>query len=187
MTGWQQSWRETTLRVSGVPKSEFALQVLSAWRRSTPVEPWTNNPLGMPAHGNNVPRALNTPYGLFTSMTAFSTAFNRFCQSRHGLAVVNVLAAGDSLTDAWREIHALKWPANATEEDYPATLLDMIESNYRDKMTRRQNASPKTAGVTRAAPAAHEAMRQQAAALTYAAGAFNDGSKAIGHIIRRFS
>ncbi len=187
MTGWQQSWRETTLRVADIPKSDFALQVLSAWRRSTPVEPWTYNPLGMPAHGNNVPRALNSPYGLFTSMTAFSSAFGKFTKTRHGLAVAGVLASGDSLAEAWREIHALGWPATTTEEDWPAALLDMIESDYRAKVTRRQDASPKTTGVTSASPAAHEAMRQQAAALHYAAGAFNSGAAAIQHIMRRLS
>jgi hypothetical protein len=182
---WASTWRSDTLRVAGIPKSQFALDVLSAWRRSTPVEPWTNNPLGMPARGNGVTAAFSTPYGVFTSVNHFATTFNRFMATRQGTPIRHILTAGDSLTDAWREIHAIGWPAVKTETDYPVVLLDMVETRYRDKLVTRQSGGRKSSGTTHAAPEVHEAMKRQARALTDTANAFSDGRTAIGHIIRR--
>jgi hypothetical protein len=102
-----------------------------------------------------------------------------------GTNLARVLYAGDELPEVWREIHKLKWPGNATETDYPCVLLDMLEDDYRKKMSTRTVANRKTVGSMPAAPAVHEAMRQQSYALTYASSAFKDGATAIAHIMRR--
>jgi hypothetical protein len=184
---WASTWRDDVLRISGIPKSQFALDVLSAWRKSTPVEPWTNNPLGMPARGNGVTQAFSTPYGVFGSVRHFATSFNRFLQTRQGESIKHILTVGDSMTDAWREIHAIDWPARNTETDYPVALLDRVEADYRAKVQRRSGGKQKSTGVAQAAPEVHVAMRQQARALTDAASAFSDGRQAIRHIIRRMN
>jgi hypothetical protein len=168
-----------------MPVSEFAVTVLTAWANSTPTQPWTNNPLGMPAHGNNVPRALNTPYALFPTMATFRDAFGRLLRTNRGASLADIVHAGDDLPAAWRAIHALGLPANQTETDYPASLLDMLEDDYRAKMATRPVAKRRTVGNGKARPEIHEAMRAQSYAVAYAARAFDNGSAAIAHIMRR--
>lgn len=185
MTRWSSGWKEATLRHAEIPVTDFATTVLTAWASSTPTQPWTNNPLGMPAHGNNVPRALNTPYGLFPTMGAFRQAFARLLKTNSGVSLSRVLAAGDDLPDAWRAIHALGFPANRTETDYPVTLLDMLEDDYRAKMATRPVAKRRTVGTGKARPEVHDAMRAQSYAIAYASRAFDNGSAAIAHIMRR--
>lgn len=184
MTGWASGWQEATLRASGIPVSQFALDVLSAWRKSTPVIPPTNNPLGMPARGNNAAPYLNTLYAAFPSITAFATAFKRFTASSKGAELLHVLVMGESLTDAYRAIHALGWPANRTETDYPSALLDMVEAKYRSKLQTRDVKSRKTTGIVQAPADVHAAVKQQAAMMHHAASTINDTSKAIGYIMR---
>jgi hypothetical protein len=187
MAGWPEGWRERVLRQTGVPKTQFALDVLSAWRQSTPTEPWTNNPLGMPARGSNVPRALDTQYGAFVTINAFADAFKHAMKLPQNQNLVHVLIAADSLTAAWREIHGLGWPANATETDYPAVLLDMVEQAFRDKINAVAKRERKTAGTQLASPAQHADIRSQGYALHHAAKHFADGKKAIDFIVRRLS
>lgn|SRR5487761_129025 len=184
MAGWTQAWRERVLRAGGVPVTQYALDVLSAWRRSTPTEPWTNNPLGHPARGSGAPEALDTPYAMFPTINDFTAAMKRLLKSPAGKQLLHTLITSDSYATAWREIHALKWPANLTESDYPAVLLDMVEQTYRDKLSRTSKEKRKTAGTQQASPDVHMAVRQQGYALHDAMTSFGDGRKAIAHIVR---
>lgn len=184
MTTWPDGWRETVLRASRIPASQFALDVLSAWRRSTPLIPQTYNPLGMPSKGSRHPPYLGTAYALFPGITAFATAFQRFVTSSSGEGVLRILVAADSPSEAYRAIHALGWPATKTETDYPSAVLDMVEQSYRDSLASTQPAQRRTTGIAQAPPDVHAAVKQQAAVLHHAASHFTDTRKAIGFIVK---
>lgn len=185
MTVWPHDWRERTMRAAGIPKTQAALDILAAWRRSTPVEPWTNNPLGMPAHGSNAPRALGTPYAFFFTIGDFTAAFKRTMKSSHGMPLLHLLISADDLPATWRAIHALKWPANDTETDYPSVLLDMIERKYRDQIQTAPKAQRKSSGTQLISPDVHTMMRQQGYALHNAAKTFTNAGDAISFLTRR--
>lgn len=184
MIGWVSGWREATLRAAGIPVSQFALDVLTAWNRSTPVVPATYNPLGMPAKGTSNVSYLTTPYALFSGIGAFTTAMSKFLSTSKGAELAHALNAAESLSDAYRAIHALGWPATKTETDYPSALLDMLEEQYRAKMATRTPANRKTSGAVSAPPQVHAAVRQQARVLHTAATQFSDAAKAIGYIAK---
>jgi hypothetical protein len=182
--GWVSGWREATLRAAGIPISQFALDALAAWNKSTPVVPATYNPLGMPAKGTSNVSYLATPYALFTGIGAFTKAMSAFLSTSKGAELAHALNAAESLSDVYRAIHALGWPAAKTETDYPSALLDMLEASYRAKMATRTPANRKTSGIVQAPPAVHTAVRQQARVLHHAAINFSDASKAISHIVK---
>lgn len=184
MPQWPDGWREAMLRDASIPITQFALDVLSAWRKSTPTIPQTHNPLGMPAKGSGHPAYLSTPYALFQSPGHAREAFSRFLGTSKGIELRHVLVSAESLTDAWRAIHALPWPAKLTEDDYPAVLLDMVEQKYRDKIASRTKGKRKTAGTQNAPVAVHEGVKMQARALHNATYTLNDAAKAVRSIIR---
>lgn len=187
MAGWPDQWRERVLRASGIPVTQFALDALTAWQRSTPTEPWTNNPLGYPAQGGNPPSALGTPYGMFVTINQFVQAVKGVLKSRQGEQLQHELISAHSLSAVWREIHGLNWPANATESDYPSVLLDMVEESYRQTVRRKTGGKRRSAGTQLANHDVHEAVRAQAEALTHAVSHFTTGSAAIRSIVRRLS
>lgn len=182
---WPMRWAQDTLKAAGITETHFALEAMSAWRKSTPLEAWTNNPIGMPARGNNVPTVHGTLYAQFPSFGDFRRAFQAFTKTRQGAQIAHTLDMGESWSDLWREIHALKWPADTTETDYPSVILDRMEADYRNKLQTRQKADRKTSGtVVTAPPDVHAAMRNQALVMSRAAEHFGYGAKAIEHVIR---
>lgn len=184
MASWPSGWRSALLRGTGIPITPFTLNVLAAWQQSTPTEPWTNNPLGMPAKGNNVPTALNTPYGVFPTTQAFRDAFVRFLASSDGTGVAHAMSMEQSYSDVWREIHALKWPAATTESEWPSALLDIVTKAYTDKANIKAGVITKTTGQTHAAPELHAAVKQQGRLLHEAATTVQGTTQAIQHIVR---
>lgn len=147
MTEWPTSWREDLLRDAGIPVTQFALDVLNAWEKSTPTRPWTNNPLGFAANMTGMPPALNTPYAVFPSHGHFRSAFKQLIQSRPGSKFVTELFHDQSHSGAWRAISALGLPANDTETDYPAHLMDMVEAKYRKKLKPTAPSQRKSVGA----------------------------------------
>lgn len=184
MATWPTGWQQTVLRAASIPVTQFALDVLSAWQKSTPTEPWTNNPLGMPALSYGVPVALNTPYGAFPTMKSFRDAFMRAMARTGGANVAQALSMAQSYSEAWRAIHALKWPSNSTESEYPIALMDMVQAAYTSKVQNSTRANPTTTGSTHAPPDVHSAMRQQAMSLHHAATTFNTASEAIAYLVK---
>lgn len=184
MATWPTGWQRETLRASGIPVTQFALDVLTTWQQSTPTEPWTNNPLGMPASGSGYPKALNTQYAAFPTMAAFRNALKRFLKTGKGRNVLDALLSGQSFSDAWREIHALAWPANKTESEHPAKLMDKVVAAYTSKTQHKTRDIPTTSGATHAPPDVHDAMHRQARLLTHAANTFGSAGDAIAYIMR---
>lgn len=184
MTDWPTGWREATLRQAKLSASPFALKVLSAWNKSTPVTPQYNNPLGMPHKGHAAAPYLNTPYAAFPTMAAFRQAFALFLASNKGTELRHTLDLGESMPAAWRAIHALPWPAKFTETDWPSALLDILEEDYKKKLGTRAKGRRKTSGVVQARPDIHAAVRQEAIALHVAATSFDDARQAVRFIMR---
>lgn len=187
MSDWPTGWREATLRASELPVTQFALDVLSAWRRSTNLPPASSNPLGMPAKGYGVPAYLTTAYGVFPGMPAFRKAFAGFLASNNGVELRHALELSEKYSDAWRAIHALKWPGNTLESEYPIVLLDMVEGEYRSKLQTREGKRRKTTGAVQAPADVHNAMRAQGRALHHAATTYSDARKAMAYIVKGLS
>lgn len=185
MASWPTNWKHRTLEEAGITVSPRALKVLSAWRQSTPLDPWTNNPLGMPAKITRTAKVPGTEYGLFRSTVGFYVAFAKFLKTTPGMAIVSELESDKGYGPTWRAINGLKWPAFHTETDYPAKVLDLASEAYRQSVSASDPSERKTSGTARAPAAVHDAMRQQAASLSEAAKTFSDSVKAVQYLIRR--
>lgn len=130
---WPDGWAVATLKDADLPVTDFTRRALYAWNASTPIPVYTNNPLGMPAIRDKTAEMLHTGYAMFPSMGDFRKAFAAFVASPPGLPLHSALALNEQFSKVWRAVHALKWPANRTETDWPASLLDLTSQAYRDK------------------------------------------------------
>lgn len=185
MTTWPTGWREHALRRAEIPITQFALDVLHSWEQSTPTDRYTNNPLGVPSHGFNAPRALLGRYAQFPTMQAFYTAFKTAAHAGSGKPLYTALAVNDKHSVAWRAINQLKWPGNDTETDYPAAVLDRVTEALPKSWKVSKPEDRKTVGVTGNTNAVQRTAAIQAAALHYAAHNINDGARAVEYLVRR--
>jgi hypothetical protein len=182
---WPTAWRERTLTHLSVPVTQHALDVLRDWERSTPTQPWTNNPLGLPAVGNGVPEALGTPYGAFPHHDSFRTALKRIADDGGHMPLVHALLEGTSVSRAWRTINGLGLPGSSTESDYPAVLLDRVSDRYRSKIqtvdaTRRKSMGSGPGPVDMSHP-----VLQAASGIHHAANNIHDLNQAIRYLTQR--
>jgi hypothetical protein len=185
MTNWPDGWREATLRAAGIPVTQFALDVLNYWEQATPTIGWTNNPLGMPSAGTGAPKAFNTGYAAFPTPEAFRKAFATAVHAGSGKPLLSALATQDKLTVAWRAIHALGWPANVTETDYPATILEAVTDGSTAKLKVSAKADRKTVGTADTSSDAHSAIHAQGTALHYAVNNISGATNAMNYVIGR--
>lgn len=145
---WPNGWTTATLKAAGLPVSDFTRKALSAWADSTPILTYTNNPLGMPAVKGRTLELMRTGYAMFVTMANMRDMFAEFVNSSPGRLVHDALALDEKYSQVWRAVHALKWPANATETDWPSAVLDLTSESYRQQAA--SVASPedrKTSGV----------------------------------------
>ena len=147
MTNWPDGWQVAMLENADIPATAFALQVINLWQQATPTQRWTNNPLGIPAHGYSASRAGNTAYAAFPTFSAMNAAFKLAAHSKLGKPLYTALAQQDKLTVAWRAIHALGWPANDTETDYPATILDAVTDSSVTAMKASKASDRRSVGT----------------------------------------
>lgn len=187
MSTWPDAWRETTLEQAGIPVTQFALDMLNLWQKSTPTDRWTNNPLGIPSHGFDVPKAFNTPYGAFPTMPGFRKAFARAVHMGSGKPLFTALSAQDKPSAVWRAIHALNWPGNLTETDYPAKILDMVDTGQAATLTKTAAADRKSVGTTDAQTDVHAMIRAQGQALHHAVNNIGNAADAIGYVLKRMA
>lgn len=185
MTTWPTGWRQHALRRAEVPITQFALDVLHAWEQATPTDRYTNNPLGVPSHGYNAPRALHGNYAQFPTMQHFYDAFKTAVHSGTAKPLLSALAANDKHSVAWRAINQLKWPGNDTETDYPSTVLDKITEGIPANWKTAKPEDRKTVGVQGNTNAAQRNTAVQAAALHHAAHHIDGAAKAVEYIVRR--
>lgn len=187
MIDWPTSWREDLLRHAGIPVSRFALDVLSAWEKSTPTQPWTNNPLGLSAQQTGMPPALNTPYAVFPSHGHFRISFGRMIQQQPGSDVALALLNEGDHAGMWRAISRLDLPSGKTETDYPAHLMDMIEGKYRAKLKPTKQSKRKSTGGGEPVVNPHHPVILAAKRLHKASAEFQSLNEAIRHITKGLS
>lgn len=187
MTNWPDGWREALLSANGIPETQFALNVLNYWAQATPVQKFTNNPLGIPSAGFGAPRAFNTAYAAFPTPDAFRKAFGIALKSTEGKALYHALAAQDSLTVAWRAIHGMKWPANDTETDYPATILDAVTDGSTAKLKVSKKAARKSVGTEPVRTDVHAMVQAQGHALHHAVNNISGATDAMNYVIQRMA
>lgn len=183
MYQWPTNWKEETLRAAGVPVTQHALDVLTAWFKATPTQAWTNNPLGLPAVKGAAPKALNTPYAAFPTHEHFRQAFKTLAHGSPGKVLVHVLMDDGEYAAAWRAINALNLPGNATESDYPATLLDMVEQKYREKLQTVEPGKRKSMGPGVGAHQGHQSVTRAADRIGEGSQVARDLSKAINSLL----
>lgn len=133
-SSWPGGWRSAVLTQAGLPVSEFTLKCLQAWSDSTPILPYTNNPLGMPYVKGKTSQLMRTGYAMYAVMGDMRDAFAAFISSPAGSAIHDALALGEKYPEAYRAVHALPWPANTTETDWPSALLDLTSESYRQSV-----------------------------------------------------
>ena len=147
-SSWPDGWMTATLKAADLPVSDFTLKALSAWSASTPILPYTNNPLGMPAVKGQTLELMRTGYAMFVTMADMRNAFSEFVSSSAGNQLHDALALDEKHSQVWRAIHVLPWPANNTETDWPSAVLDLTSESYRTKAASVASpADRKTSGV----------------------------------------
>lgn len=184
--GWPDGWATALLKDAGLPVNDFTLKAISAWNSSTPILPYTNNPLGMPAVKGKTLELMRTGYAMFVTPQLFRDAFAAFIKSPTGTPLDDALSLDEKFSKVWRAVHSLQWPANVTETDWPSAVLDLTSESYRRRV--ESVASPadrKTSGVigTQTAFGAGSANSSRTSAST--AIAIQQAAKAVSQITGR--
>lgn len=185
MASWPSNWKAKTLGAAGIEVTPKALKVMSAWQQSTPLQPWTNNPLGMPVSFGSKVAVPMTSYALFPSMSKFYMAFADFTGTRAGKDLRDEITSDDGYGPIWRTVSSLNWPGSKTETEYPAALLDLAGQSYKDSVNAVNPSARKSSGLPKANPEVRAMMTDQARSLTQAAAVFNDSATAVRYLIRR--
>lgn len=180
MTDWPDGWQQDALQAADIPVTDFAVRVLTLWAASTPTPRWTNNPIGIPGGQFGSPRVANTPYAGFPTMTAFESAFKIAVHAKTGKPLYTAIAAQDRLYVAWRAIHALGWPANATETDYPVMILDAATDDATASMRARKSGTRKTVGLAGTRSNVHAVIQTHGQSFYQSAANINSASRALG-------
>lgn len=156
------TWISQTLKALGVEPTPANCSAIAAWKNSTPLSPYTNNPLGMPAGKWGANRYLNTPYGLFPSMQIFFAAIESFSKTPEGRSVTDALSKDIPAPALWRAVSSLAWPGSATETDYPSAVLDLTDRAYRASVGATTQEDRKTSGNVSANSAVKATVLDQA-------------------------
>jgi hypothetical protein len=145
---WPDGWVSATLREAGIPVTSFAVGIISLWQKSTPMLPYTNNPLGMPAIKGVSGELMKTGYATFSTMLLMRQQLARFLHSPAGHDVHQALAVTEKPAPAYRAIHALPWPAAQSETDWPSLILDLTSESTQARLsTVADPADRRTSGA----------------------------------------
>lgn len=176
---WYDGWREALIQELNLDQTDFLMRVLDAWQRSTPLQPYTNNPLGMPYVPGKTAQLLDSGYALFATPLLFRKAFAAFMRQGTSEDLYRALANDGDYAEAYRAIHALDWPATRTETDYPSLVLDMVSEPVRERLMTSDAADRKTSGIVGASGASPDRVQQLATATRAAASSALSASKAL--------
>jgi hypothetical protein len=145
---WPDTWPQKALAAAKIEATPYAVKALRLWHKSTPIDPWSLNPLGIPARGYSRRPVPHTDYAMFLTYAAFSKAFAKAMdQERNGYIKV-LLSSGESTAKLWREIHALTWPAAKTENDFPRDIHVLIGDELIEGYKIPQKTPHRTTGTT---------------------------------------
>jgi hypothetical protein len=145
---WVSTWKTSALRAAQIEPTPYALKALELWNKSTPTEPWSKNPIGIPSRGYTRRSIPGTPYALFLSYTDFSTAFVKCLQSESQKGLSLLISSGESTAKLWKAIRELNWPGTSTESDYPGAIHEWIGDEYRSKLNIPEKSEYKSSGTT---------------------------------------
>lgn len=182
MYKYPDGWREALISDLGLDPSDFLMGVFRAWQESTPLQPYVNNPFGMPYVSGVTARLQNSGYAMFRDMSQFRTAFVAFVKGGHGAALRKSLVAGESLPDVYRAIHGLGWPANSTESDYPSALLDLMPEDERSELQTVDPDQRRTSGVVGYASSQNGGIRQLGVAFSRSANSALGAANALNNL-----
>ena len=144
---WPSGWESEALRASGIPTTLPAMTAMAAWCRSTPVESWTNNPLGLRPTTARIPRIPLTEYAIYPTTDVFRQELKKWFLTDKGKPVKEALMLSDSYSAIWRAVNASGLPAVKTEEDYPSALLDLVARSYERALENSPARSRRSSGV----------------------------------------
>lgn len=179
MSDWPDGWLSAVVADLGANSSAFIKSALTAWEESTPVPTYTNNPFGMPYVKGVSSQLFSSGYAMFPSMAQFRARFVAFVYSPDGSAVKDALLITEKLGPLWRAVHALKWPGNNTETDYPAKMLDLMTAKTRESLQTTQPADRKTSGIIGYSPTVENGADKIGKSLQRAANAALGASNAL--------
>lgn len=145
---WPDGWITATLKDAGLPVSDFTKRALTAWQKSTPMLPYTNNPLGFAAVKGVTLELMRTGYAMYPTMGDFRKAFTKLISSQTGQQLHQALALDEKYSQVWRAISALSLPAAQTETDYPSAVLDLTSESYRQQASSVSDPSERTTSGT---------------------------------------
>lgn len=185
MASWPSTWKTSTLQNAGIPVTADSLAIMTAWCKSTPLEPYTNNPIGMPSNSPSSARVSSSAYAMFRDMSTFYAEFARFIKTQAGQNVARAMVSDAAFAEAWRAISALGWPGSKTETDYPSALLDITEAKFRASVSTSPKDHRKTSGTVGASAATHNAIRQQTRTMYNLAASMNNAAEASRTFLRK--
>lgn len=185
MAGWPSNWISRTLESGDIPVTEDTKAIIKAWGKSTPLPPYTNNPIGIPASFHGKVRYMGTGYAMYPTMGSFYSTFKAFMQTFQGQGIMSALTSDKPYPVSWRTIHALGWPGSLTETDYPAYVLDLTTVAYRESVNATPAARRSTSGIVGKDVANNASIMAQTRSMVQAAQNVKDGAAAINLMIRR--
>jgi hypothetical protein len=182
---WPSNWISRALDSAGIDATVEASRVMNAWRRSTPLPPLSNNPIGMPKGTIGAPSYMGTRYAIFPSMQAFYAAFKSFIDSAVGDVMRRELTADTPYAGSWRVISSLGWPGSDTETDYPSAVLDLSSASYRRSIGAAEPSMRQTSGLVGVSLARGKSAASQDARVNRAISTIRASSNATDSAIRK--
>lgn len=181
---WPSTWRKSVLLTLEIEPTAFAHKALALWQKSTPLEPWTRNPLGVPAVGSPRRTVTGTKYAIFPSYAEFNRALATALGGDGGMAVKAYLSDDGSISKLWRAIADLKWPASETESDYPAEIQNWMGETVSYRAGTGDKRGKRSSGTTGGLSSSEQRVMQAHRAMVTATQAKLDLASAINFIVR---
>lgn len=147
MIMWPATTVPTLLQILGVSEGRPQEQILWCWIRSTPLSPYANNAVGMPAGSSGAMPYAGSGYACFPDTGTFYQAFANWAKSSAGHDLTQALEYRNPEEDSWLVISRLNWPGSKTETDYPGLVLDLCPEDFRIHAGTTEPADRKTSGM----------------------------------------
>lgn len=187
MASWPERWRVLALESARIPVTADTLEIMRAWQHSTPLQPYTNNPVGMPASIAGTPSVQGTGYAQFNSPRDFYRAFGKFARTPAGRSLIDAMRKDSPFPAAWRAISSLGWPGSATETDYPSAVLDLTSKSFREAIGATQRERRKTSGTVGATRRDNSAIIESARIVVHASKAIKDTGALVRYLAKEHS
>lgn len=182
--GFASTWSRSALLAAGIEPTPYALKALTLWQKSTPLEAWTKNPIGLPAKGYSKRKIPGTDYALFLRTPDFNNAFVKALDGERDGQIRILLGEGSSTAKLWRAINSLQWPANTTENEWPREIYTWIGDEYRAKLGMKDPGPHKSSGSPGTINASQQMVINHTHAMVTAVQAKLDFARAVQFIVK---